>query len=119
MQTKTKEDRALEVKKLLEISSELMAKLGEGVPVFKLSNASEPYSARNSLLIRLENAEAKLCGGYQEWLKAGRVVSKGQKGIRILVPLVLKKDKEDPNSGTFLRFRVGYVFDISQTEELV
>jgi hypothetical protein len=119
MQTKTKEERALETKRLLELSNELMEKLGDNVPVFKLSNASEPYSTRNSLLIRLENAEAKLCGGYQEWLKAGRVVSKGQKGIQILVPLVIKTDKEDPNSDTFLRFRVGYVFDISQTEELV
>ena len=119
MQTKTKEERALETKRLVQISSELMERLGAGIPVAKLSNTAEPYSARNSLLIRLERQEASLCGGYSEWLKAGRAVRKGEKGIQILIPLVLKKDKENPNSETFTRFRVGYVFDISQTEELV
>lgn len=118
MQTRTKEERALEVKRLVDISSELLKTLGAGVPVQKLSNTKEPYSQVNSLLIRLENPQATLCGGYQEWLKAGRVVSKGQKGIKILVPLVIKKDKTDPNSETFLRFKAGTVFDISQTEEL-
>jgi len=117
--TKTKEDKSLEIKRLVQVSSELMERLGAGVPVAKLSNTAEPYSARNSLLIRLDKQEASLCGGFHEWKKAGRTVKKGEKGIQILIPLVLKKDKEDPNSETFTRFRVGYVFDISQTEELV
>ena len=51
MQTKTKEDRALETKRLVQISSELMERLGAGIPVAKLSNTAEPYSARNTLLI--------------------------------------------------------------------
>jgi hypothetical protein len=58
------------------------------------------------------------------WNQLGRKVIKGQKGIRILAPMirVRKKDKEaekditKQNQPVLVGFRSAYVFDVSQTE---
>jgi antirestriction protein ArdC len=62
-------------------------------------------------------------GSYRRWKKLDRQVRKGEKGIPILVPWKLKgKTRIDDDTGEeeFLPpktvFRVGHVFDISQTE---
>ncbi len=39
------------------------------------------YSWTNSLLIAMQNPEATLVAGFQRWLKQGRYVRKGEKGI--------------------------------------
>src|SRR6201747_220732 len=59
------------------------------------------------------------------WNQLGRKVMKGQKGIRILAPMIgvrRKKDKEaekditKQNQPVLVGFRSAYVFDVSQTE---
>lgn len=62
-------------------------------------------------------------GSYRRWQKAGRQVRKGEKGLAILVPWALKgKTVIDKVTGEedYLPpktvFRVGHVFDISQTD---
>ena len=56
-------------------------------------------------------------GGYQQWKKAGRQVSKGQHGYSILFPAG-EKDKETGDILEATAYYSGTVFGISQTEEV-
>lgn len=95
------------------------------------------YSERNSLLIDEQFKGAKAVGSFKFWSNQGYKINKGEKGIKILVPVNItyfkdknnnekqlkyatKEEKEkiknkeiDTYSKTY--FNVGYVFDISQT----
>jgi DNA polymerase II large subunit len=103
------------IKELVALTTEYMEVNGDIERVVKLSNIEEPYSFRNSLLIRLQRPEATICAGFLEWKKQGRSVRKGEAGSIVLVPLVIKNDKEGEDK---IRFKTDYVFDISQTEEV-
>ncbi|MBL8820687.1 MAG: hypothetical protein JNL58_31985 [Planctomyces sp.] len=87
------------------------------------------YSWTNSLLIMLQNPEATLVAGFQRWLRVGRYVRKGEKGIGIMAPLVYRgrSDSSDQHSGpsseatgkgerSIRGFKMVHVFDVSQTE---
>lgn len=81
------------------------------------------YSFNNSMLIQLQKPGATYVMGYgakdgrSGWLSVGRQVRKGEKGIAILAPIVVKRDKADGSKGTaVVGFRTVYVFDISQTD---
>jgi hypothetical protein len=94
------------------------------------------YSFRNSLLIMLQNPEATLVAGFNDWKnKHHRYVKKGEKGLKILAPVPYKikvevpvlDDNDNPvviNGKTLteektvdrLSFKVVSVFDISQTD---
>ncbi|MFO0978283.1 MAG: ArdC-like ssDNA-binding domain-containing protein [Planctomycetaceae bacterium] len=87
------------------------------------------YSFTNSLLIMLQNPEATLVAGFQRWLRMGRHVRQGEKGIGIMAPLVYRSrsDSSDQHSGpspetrskserTVRGFKMVHVFDVSQTE---
>jgi hypothetical protein len=63
--------------------------------------------------------------GFWTWKNLGRSVKAGQKGIRILAPIVGVRRKKDTeahkditkqNERILLGFRNAYVFDVSQTE---
>ena len=83
-------------------------------------------SPTNQMLIAYQSIgqqSATVVGGFHQWLKAGRCVTKGQHGYAIWVPIG-KKDKangtntdkpasNDDKAG----FILGTVFDISQTQE--
>lgn len=79
-------------------------------------------SVCNACLVVSQNPTASVVGGFQQWIRAGRCVRKGEHGLMIWIPT---KRKEDPNrqpgelSSTDDRqsFVIGYVFDVSQTEE--
>jgi hypothetical protein len=84
------------------------------------------YSFGNILEIARQNPDATRVAGLYAWNQLGRKVTKGQKGIRILAPMIgtrKKKDTEatskDPaavNKPMLVGFRAVYVFDVSQTE---
>ena len=85
------------------------------------------YSFGNILEIARQRPDATRVAGLYAWNQLGRKVIKGQKGIRILAPMIgtrKKKDTEankskDPaavNSPVLVGFRAVYVFDVSQTE---
>jgi hypothetical protein len=61
-----------------------------------------------------------IVGGYRQWQKAGRQVRKGEHGLTIWCPTGPKKtDEESGETDTdAVRFILGTVFDISQTDEL-
>lgn len=79
------------------------------------------YSFRNALLIYMQNPNASLCAGYNDWQKRGRQVKKGEKGIRIFAPCRYKvtetNDEGEESERWMIRgFRLVSTFDISQTE---
>lgn len=83
------------------------------------------YSFGNVLEIARQMPTATQVAGFWTWKNLGRSVKAGQKGIRILAPIVgnrRKKDNEAEQGSTresermLLGFRNAYVFDISQTE---
>jgi antirestriction protein ArdC len=83
------------------------------------------YSFGNVLEIARQRPDATRVAGLYAWNQLGRKVKKGEKGIRILAPIIgvkRKKDEEaakDPayqNKPVLVGFRNAYVFDVSQTE---
>ncbi len=110
--------------------------------MLEFKNRFYNYSINNTQLIYEQNPAATYVGSYQKWNEQGYHVRKGQKGIKIFVPIKTQlfqigeqngkkqfkkvsdatpEEQEQINSGRlkpFLttRFTVGNVFDISQTD---
>jgi len=94
------------------------------------------YSFGNCLLIFFQCPEASAVAGYTTWRKLGRNVKKGEKGIQILAPcpqkVYVERNKLDAEGHSIIgpdgqpekestlvrrqRFKIAYVFDLSQTE---
>jgi hypothetical protein len=83
------------------------------------------YSFGNILEIARQKPDATRVAGFWKWKEVGRSVKKGEKGIRILAPIIgvrRKKDEEaekditKQNTAVLVGFRSAYVFDVSQTE---
>ena len=83
------------------------------------------YSFGNVLEIARQKPDATRVAGLYAWNQLGRKVRKGERGIRILAPMIgvrRKKDEEankditKQNERVLLGFRNAYVFDISQTD---
>ena len=82
------------------------------------------YSLQNTLLIAQQcharGIEPTHVAGFRAWLRLGRVVRKGETGLRIWAPMRIKVRDEHGEEGEErkLRFRSATVFDVSQTEPL-
>ena len=82
------------------------------------------YSFGNILEIARQKPDATRVAGFYAWNQLGRKVMKGQKGIRILAPIIgtrrkkgeEAKDIRTQNQGVLVGFRSAYVFDVSQTD---
>ena len=83
------------------------------------------YSFGNILEIARQMPDATHVAGMYTWNQLGRRIMKGEKGIRILAPMVgiKRKSKEEAekditkqNQPVLVGFRNAYIFDISQTE---
>src|SRR6202012_2277500 len=83
------------------------------------------YSFGNVLEIARQMPRATRVAGFWTWKNLGRSVKAGQKGIRILAPIVgvrrkkreeAEKDITKQNERVLLGFRNAYVFDVSQTD---
>jgi antirestriction protein ArdC len=78
----------------------LMAALAEGQSAalkqyLTVMSRFRKYSWSNVLLIYSQFPQATHVGGYHFWLKLGRHVRKGEKGIAILAPMVGRKRSSD------------------------
>jgi antirestriction protein ArdC len=84
------------------------------------------YSFGNVLEIARQRPSATRVAGMYAWNQLGRRIKKGEKGIRILAPIIgirRKTDeeakKDDPaytNKPVLVGFRNAYVFDVEQTD---
>lgn len=78
-------------------------------------------SVHNACLVAMQLPSTTLVGGFNQWIKAGRSVRKGEHGLMIWAPC---KGATDPNlqPGELTTDRQQFitvtVFDVSQTEEL-
>ena len=105
--TRSKQDKA-----------DFIANLRAGVEALKDQgveppfNLLESFSHSNAMMIILQKPSATQCAGFHAWREAGRSVKKGSRGAAILVPIGADDDGD-------LRFTWRYVFDITDTEELV
>ena len=82
------------------------------------------YSIYNVHMMLLQKPDISLVASYRKWkTDFDRQVQKGEKGIKIWVPMTFKeKDKNgqpvldvDGQEKTITRFKLGTVFDVSQT----
>lgn len=78
------------------------------------------YSWGNVLLILSQMPTATRIAGFNAWRKFSRFVKKGEKGIVIIAPMLIKPREDVPSQPdqdrSFLRFKAVYVFDVSQTD---
>ncbi|MHB8509524.1 MAG: ArdC-like ssDNA-binding domain-containing protein [Candidatus Dormibacteria bacterium] len=78
------------------------------------------YSFSNTLLIHRQAPQATRVAGFNAWLKLGRHVRKGERGIAILAPCVYRAEQDDDDQARARRvlrgFRVAHVFALEQTE---
>jgi len=93
------------------------------------------YSWTNKMLIWLQKPDATRVAGFRAWEALNRSVVKGAKGISIFVPMIYKRKRDKIEKGKseplgddgldkevstqrVTRFKVGYVFDISDTQQV-
>jgi len=78
------------------------------------------YSFGNILEIARQKPEATRVAGFYAWNQLGRKVQKGERGIRILAPVIgirrkkdeeAEKDSRTRNQAVLVGFRAAYVFD--------
>lgn len=75
------------------------------------------YSPSNVALILSQRRNATRIAGYNAWLKMHRFVRRGERAIKIIIPMVKKDTDEETGEDTRrLRFGTGNVFDLSQTD---
>lgn len=86
------------------------------------------YSINNLFLIMAQKPDARRIAGFRTWQKFNRQVKKGEKGIRIFAPVMLKKKKDEnkpepskeligaDENDPLLFYRTVCVFDIKQTD---
>ena len=74
------------------------------------------YSSQNLWLILMVCPHATHVAGYKRWKEMGRYVRKGERGIPILAPVIVKADEDGVEDRKLVGFRVAYVFHVSQTE---
>jgi antirestriction protein ArdC len=78
------------------------------------------YSMGNTMLIALQRPDATVVAGFKHWQSLGRQVRKGEHGIRILAPMVVKQrdadGETDDDCETRVLFRTVSVFDVAQTD---
>lgn len=75
------------------------------------------------LILSQTEGKASMVGGFNQWKDKGRSVKKGEHGLMIWIPSIRKGEQgsESPTTGDVdkveMRFTMGTVFDITQTEE--
>lgn len=108
-----------------EQRAELVAKVGAIITV-----EAHPLSTKNTVMCIMQRLDKPLSmvGGFHQWKSVNRKVKKGEAGMGIFFPCRPKKaadqeleievEGEGEEDSPKCRFRIGYVWDISQTEEI-
>ena len=88
-------DRDAELETLTQQIADGVAKVsaddaGEWRKFLDFAKGFHTYSFRNQMLVYLQNPNASLLAGYRDWQSRDRQVIKGEKGLRILAPVMRK-----------------------------
>lgn len=117
MANTTSETRQAEARERLQEAVEALATEEGWVRWLDLRARMHGYSLNNLMLIALQRPDATHVAGYKAWQKLGRQVRQGERGIRILAPVVRKVELEDGSTARrVVAFRTVSVFDVAQTE---
>ena len=120
--------RVKEVNEIVKNGFEkLVGKVSEGhtenyLEYLKFVSRFHKYSDFNQMLIFSQKPDATLVAGYRTWQDMGHQVKAGEKGIKIMAPIYIKK-VEGTESGQLpplqklVGFKVVSVFDSSQLTE--
>ena len=116
--------RSMTAEALEELTEQLNSGKSDRLTAYlKAMGRFHAYSFGNVMLIASQRPDATRVAGFKAWKSLGRSVKKGEQGIVIVAPMVLKgKQDADPNGipgdedKPRVRFRGVHVFDISQTE---
>lgn len=78
-------------------------------------------TVHNACLVACQRPDATVLGGYQQWLRAGRQVRKGESGLMIWAPIKgRREDHAEPTASSIgqdrPRFVMVTVFDVGQTD---
>lgn len=124
--SKAEQARQITERSLEELSNQLAAGNSATLDAYlRALGRFHRYSFGNVMLIMFQKPDATQVAGFHTWRTMGRTVKKGEKGIAIFAPMMIKpKDADnqqrantgDKNPAPQLRFRVVHVFDASQTE---
>src|SRR5277367_3357789 len=84
------------------------------------------YSLTNQLLVAMQRPDATRVAGFRAWLNLGYCVRRGEKAIRIWVPIPPSRKQletwaragSDPAERPKTYFKLGPVFDREQVQEL-
>ena len=99
-----------------QLATELEAGRSKRLTDYLATMARFPqYSLGNVILIASQRPDATLVAGFHAWRKLGRFVKKGEKGIGIVAPIVVRKDVENDESGV-RGFRIVHVFAFESTD---
>lgn len=78
------------------------------------------YSFNNTMLIMMQRPGATQVAGYRKWQEVGRQVRRGEQGISIFAPIIVKqveeRDGRESEREALVGFKVVRVFDVSQTD---
>jgi hypothetical protein len=76
------------------------------------------YSFHNVCLIASQRPAATRVAGFNAWRSLNRFVRRGEKGIVILAPIVVRRSVEgaDDDAKHVAGFRAAYIFDVQQTD---
>ena len=134
--SKSEEQKKEIQKKVIDIAENFKENAQDFAEYLKFSSKFYNYSARNTMLIYSQNPGACFCNSYKTYKDMGYQVKRGEHGMKILVP-TLKTFLNINDSWTSLSqatteqkalykqgkiqsqqklyFKIGTVFDISQT----
>lgn len=121
----SKEAKKLAEEALDKLSAALQAGHSEALKTYlEAMGRFHRYSWGNVLLIASQRPNATHVAGYHTWHDLGRFVKKGEKGITIFAPILVKQTPTSPEPrqdresdvSRLTGFRAAYVFDIEQTE---
>jgi len=126
-----KEKKEKEKKELFELYKSFLEKktIKEIVGIISDYKQMHNYSFRNRMMIyaqsiqRLDGKFVGICNSFVNWKKQDIKVLQGSIGYKVLVPIFKKVEEEEEENGDITEktilshFKIGHVFDISQTTE--
>lgn len=110
-------DKAQEILEELEAGVAQIVTSDDWTRALETASRFHSYSFGNLVLIAMQRPEATRVAGFNTWKSLGRFVRKGERGIRILAPMVRKVvDDAGDEERRVVGFRSVAVFDVSQTD---
>ena len=134
----TQKEKLREITDGIEQGIKSLFASGEYAQYLKTMSRFHSYSLNNIMLIYMQKPDATMVAGFGKWKdQFGRHVNKGEKGIKIIAPVLYNKkverEKRDPQTQMIMvdehgepimeeitirvpKFKVTSVFDVTQTD---